>query len=117
MRILMPLLLSGPRHSSIRVEDDDVIVKMGVGGYAFFARVPLSSIADAAEVAGPVWAWGAHGWRARWLVNGSGRGLVRLTLMPKVRGRCAGFPLRVGELTLSLAEPAAFVKAVSPPTE
>jgi hypothetical protein len=114
MRVLMTLLLAGPRHSSIRVDHDTVRVRMGVGGWAFTADVPLSSVVDAAEVKGPVWAWGAHGWRARWLVNGSSRGLVQLTIMPKARGRCMVFPLHVGELTLSLAEPAEFVRAVTP---
>jgi hypothetical protein len=114
MRILMYVLFAGPRHSTIRVDHDSVRVTMGVRGWAFTANVPLLSIADATEVAGPVWAWGAHGWRGRWLVNGSSRGLVRLTIMPKAHGRCAVFPLRVGELTLSLADPAGFVRAVTP---
>jgi hypothetical protein len=114
MRILMTAMFAGPRHSTIRVDHDNVMVQMGVRGWAFTATVPLSSIADATEVSGPVWSWGAHGWRDRWLVNGSSKGLVLLTIMPKARGRCLVFPLRVGELTLSLADPAGFVRAVSP---
>jgi hypothetical protein len=112
----MTPLLAGPRNSTIRVDEHVVMVKMGVGGWAFKADVPRSSIADASQVDGPVWAWGAHGWRHRWLVNGSSKGLVRLTIAPRERGRCLGYPLRIGELTLSLAEPEEFVRAVSPPT-
>jgi hypothetical protein len=109
----MALLLAGPRFSTIRVDEDVVTVKMGAGGWAFAAEVPRSSIVAAAAMDGPVFAWGAHGWRHRWLVNGSSKGLVRLTISPQARGRCLAIPLRIGELTLSLAEPEAFIRAVS----
>jgi hypothetical protein len=87
---------------------------MGRGGWVFTGEVPKSSIVTATQVNGPVWSWGAHGWRERWLVNGSSKGLVHLTIAPKSPGRCLVFPLRIGELTLSLADPDAFVRAVSP---
>jgi hypothetical protein len=114
MRVLMMPLLAGPRHSTIRVDADVVVIRMGVGGWAFVAEVPRSSITGATQVSGPVWGWGAHGWRGSWLVNGSGTGLVRLTIEPTARGRCLGYPLRVRQLTLSLADPEAFISAVSP---
>ncbi len=85
---------------------------MGVGGWTFSADVPRSSITAIDQVSGPVWAWGAHGWKGRWLVNGSSDGLVRLTLQPPVRGRTLGIPLRVRELTLSLADPDGFVRTL-----
>ena len=116
LRIFMTVLLAGPRHSSIRVGTDSVIVKMGAGGWTFSADVPRSSITEVSQISGPVWAWGAHGWKGRWLVNGSSDGLVRLALEPPVRGRTLGFPLRVRELTVSLADPDDFVRTVSLPT-
>jgi hypothetical protein len=112
--VLMTPMLAGPRHSTIRVGDDGVVVRMGLAGWTFAAEVPRSSITGATQVSGPVWGWGAHGWRGRWLVNGSGTGLVRLTIEPAARGRCLGYPLRVRELILSLADPDAFISAVSP---
>ena len=86
---------------------------MGVGGWTFSGDVPRSSITDVSQISGPVWAWGAHGWKNRWLVNGSSDGLVRLTLDPPAHGRTLGFPLRVRELTLSLADPDGFVERLA----
>jgi len=112
--LTMTPLLAGPRNSTVRVDESVVMVKMGAGGWAFRAEVPRSSIEEATLVNGPVWAWGAHGWRHRWLVNGSSKGLVRLTIAPRAPGRCLMIPLHIGELTLSLAEPEEFIRAVSP---
>jgi hypothetical protein len=116
MKLLMTPLFAGPRHSTIRVDADRVSVRMGRRGWAFVAEVPRTSIVQANPVRGPVWGWGAHGWRDRWLVNGSSRGLVQLTIAPKAPGRCLLFPLRIGELTLSVDHPDAFVGAVLSPT-
>ena len=116
MRILMPLMLAGPRQSSIRVDDDHVEVKMGLGSWTFSADVPRSSITDVTRISSSVWAWGAHGWKGRWLVNASSEGLVRLTLEPPVRARTLGYPLRVRELTLSLEDPDGFVESLASPS-
>lgn len=116
VRLLTTPLLAGPRHSAILVEPDDVVVRMGIAGWTFASQVPRASIVDVARAPGPVMAWGAHGWRGHWLVNGSSEGLVRLTIEPNAQARCLGFPIRVRELTLSLAEPDAFIVAVSTPT-
>ena len=113
MRPFMTVLLAGPRHSRIRVDDDRLRVKMGVGGWTFSANLPRSSVTEVKQVNGPVWSWGAHGWNHRWLVNGSSDGLVSLTLDPPARARTVGIPLRVRELTLSLADPDEFVRTLS----
>ena len=112
IRVLMMPMLLGPRHSYVRVDDDRVSVRMGLGGWAFAARVPRSSLTEVKRVAGPVLGWGVHGWRGLWLVNGSSKGLVRMTTDPRVRGRCLGFPLRIRQLTVSLADPDGFVRAL-----
>ncbi len=117
MRIFMVVLLAGPRHSAIRVSDDAVEVKMGVGGWAFGGTVPRSSIVEIKTLTGPVWAWGAHGWKGRWLVNGSSDGLVSLTLQPPAPARTLGYPLKVRELVLSLADPDGFVSELASPTK
>jgi len=60
-----------------------------------------------------VWAWGAHGWRGRWLVNGSANGLVQVTIDPPQHGRCLVFAIRVRQLTLSLDDPDGFVAVLN----
>jgi hypothetical protein len=85
---------------------------MGRRGWVFVAEIPRTSIVQANPVRGPIWGWGAHGWRDRWLVNGSSSGLVQLTIAPKAPGRCLAFLLRIGELTLSVDRPDEFVTAV-----
>ncbi|MEO8694612.1 MAG: hypothetical protein ABI658_13900 [Acidimicrobiales bacterium] len=113
MRVLMVALFAGPRHCRVEIGPETLQVTMGAGGWAFAATVPRTSIADVGQVSGPVWGWGAHGWRGRWLVNGSSRGLVRLTIKPRGRAHCLGVPVRLQELTLSLDDPAGFVAALS----
>jgi hypothetical protein len=113
IRLLMTPMLLGPRHSYVRVDDDRVSVRMGLGGWAFASRVPRSSLTEVQRIAGPVLGWGVHGWRGLWLVNGSSKGLVRMTIDPRARGHCLGFPLRIRQLTVSLADPDGFVRAVS----
>jgi hypothetical protein len=112
MRVLLVPLLAGPRRCKVLAGPDLLWVSMGVGGWAFAAAVRRSSIVDVRRVEGPVWGWGAHGWRGRWLVNGSSRGLVRLTIVPAGRARCLAFPIRLRQLTLSLDDPAGFVEVV-----
>jgi hypothetical protein len=116
IKVLMLPMLVGPRYSRVRLDDDRISVRMGLGGWAFAAKVPRSSITEVRRVNGPVLGWGVHGWRGQWLVNGSSKGLVRMTIEPRARGRCLGFPLRIRQLTLSLADPDGFVSKVSPST-
>jgi hypothetical protein len=114
MRVLMTLLLAGPGRCRVRVGSSGLEVRMGAGGWSFVARVPLSSIVEVARYPGQVWAWGAHGWQGRWLVNGSSRGLVSMTIEPVGRGRCLGFAIKVRQLTVSLEDPDGFIAAVRP---
>jgi hypothetical protein len=104
MRVLMTLLLCGPHQCRVTVSDGWLEVRMGVGGWAFAARVPRGSIVAVEPSDRSVMAWGAHGWRGRWLVNGSSRGLVQLTIDPPARARCIGFPIRLRQLTVSLVD-------------
>lgn len=114
LRAVMVPILAGPRRCKVVVGRDRLDVSMGVGGWAFATSVPRSSIVEVTPVDGPVWGWGAHGWRGRWLVNGSSRGLVRLTVVPVGRARCLVFPIRLRQLTLSLDDPDGFAAALSP---
>jgi hypothetical protein len=113
MRAVMTPLLAGPRHSHVVVTSDRILVEMGAGGWAFKGTVPRSSITRVERLTGPVWAWGAHGWGGRWLVNGSANGLVQVSIEPTARGYCLLFPVKLRQLTVSLDEPDQFVAALA----
>ncbi|MEP7047887.1 MAG: hypothetical protein ABI949_14455 [Ilumatobacteraceae bacterium] len=114
IQLLTVPLLAGPRHSSVSLSDDEMIVRMGLGGWTFSADIPLAAITRASPTTGRVLSWGAHGWRGRWLVNGSSVGMVKLDIDPRAHGRCVGFPLRIRELTMSLEDPDGFIRAITP---
>ncbi len=104
----------GPKKSEVRIADGTLHVKMGWG---FEAHIPIASITRAEATEERAFTAGVHYSSGRWLVNGSNEGLVRLTLDPRVHARTLGYPLRVRELWLSLAEPDEFVARVAPPAQ
>jgi hypothetical protein len=112
MRLLLTILLAGPGLCRVAVSEEQLEVRMGLGGWAFAARIPRSSIVAAEPVTRRVLAWGAHGWRGRWLVNGSSDGLVQLTIEPRAAAHCLFVPLRLRQLTLSLEDPRRLVDAL-----
>lgn len=107
---LLRALGLGPRFSSIELADDTLAVHMGWG---FRTRIPRASIAAVAPSTLRTISRGAHGWRGRWLVNGSGKGLVAITIDPPVRAYTLGFPLRLRELTLSVDAPGELIEALA----
>lgn len=112
MKVVMTALLAGPRRCRVELTGDRLKVTMGLAGWAFSSSLRRSAIVRAERVRGPVWGWGAHGWRGRWLVNGSSRGLVRVTVEPHGRGRCLVVPVKIRQLTLSLDRPDEFLAAL-----
>jgi hypothetical protein len=46
------------------------------------------------------------------LVNGSGQGVVRMTIDPPSHARCLGIKVTLRELMLSLDEPDRFIEAL-----
>lgn len=96
-------------NSFVDVADDAVTVRLG---WAFRARIPRSSIVGVADDHDRVWGWGAHGWRGRWLVNGSSSNIVRIDIDPPAPARTAGFPVKLRTLRVSLEEPGRFVSAL-----
>jgi hypothetical protein len=86
-------------------------VEIGAGllrvrmSWAFHLDVALESVRDARVDDRRVWSTGVHGWRGRWLVNGSSTGLVRIDLDPQGRGRMLGIPVSVRELAVSVDDP------------
>lgn len=98
---LLGLLGSGRRFSRVIVSETVLDVQLGM---AFRGNIPTSSIQSARQWTGRVLGWGAHGWRGRWLVNGSSTGIVVLEVDPPARAKVLGFPVRVRELALSMED-------------
>ncbi len=103
------MLLVAPSDSFVEVAGDDVRVRMG---WAFRASFPRSAVASAADLRRRPLARGVHGWAGRWLVNGSGDGIVRIELAPGQRGNVAGFPVRLRELLVSVEDAAGLIAAL-----
>jgi hypothetical protein len=96
------LLGLGPARSGVWVGRDSMRVTMGWG---FRAEIPRRAVREIGLDSGAVLGWGVHGWRGRWLVNGSSSGLVRLEIQPSVRAWVLGIPVRLRTLRLSLVAP------------
>lgn len=116
----MPILFTGvnrammligflPGACWVDVGADEVRVQMSWG---FRATVSRSAIRSARPYTERVWAWGVHGWRGRWLVNGSSSGLVSLEIDPPARGWVIFWPVRLRELIVSVEHPEALTSAV-----
>jgi hypothetical protein len=98
----------GPERSEVRVEGGSLHVKMG---WAFEAHIPLASITRAQATDARVLGWGVHYRAGRWLVNGSGKGLVALTIEPPVRAKFCLRPVSVRSLWVSVTDPDALIAA------
>lgn len=109
IRPLMTAIGTGPRWSSIEVGPADVRVGMG---WAFRARIPRSTIQKARPHAPVMGSIGVHGWKGRWLVNGSRTGIVILHIDPPARAYVMGYPVRLQQLLLSVKDPAGFLAAI-----
>ncbi|MCP5026353.1 MAG: hypothetical protein GY929_08725 [Actinomycetia bacterium] len=101
-RPLLSVLGLGPKFSDIAVTPDEVRVRMGWG---FRARIPRSSIRSAAPDEDMWGSVGVHGWRGRWLLNGSVHGIVTIRIDPDARARTMGIPVRLHTLHVSVVEP------------
>jgi hypothetical protein len=108
-RRLSAALLIRPSQSYVELADDgEVEVRMA---WAFRARFPRPAIVSAQRSATAPMSRGVHGFAGRWLVNGSGGGIVELTLAPEQRGRVMGVPVRLRELLVSLDDPDGLIAA------
>jgi hypothetical protein len=100
--VLSTALFMPPSVSYVQIDGDEVAVRMGWGFRACFARSAVQSIAPLRSA--PL-SRGVHGWWGRWLVNGSGRGIVTIDLSPPQRGYVMGFPVRLRQLMVSMEDP------------
>jgi len=109
MRVLLTVMGMGPRHSYIDVDDRHVTVRMG---WAFKATVGRENIVGATASRRRTISIGVHGWRGRWLVNGSGKNIVVIDIEPRARGRVLGVPVRLRQIMVSAVDPGALVAAI-----
>jgi hypothetical protein len=110
IRPLLVALGMGPAWTSIELDDQELEVRMG---WAFRTHIPRTSIRGARQESGRVGGIGVHGWRGRWLVNGSMDGIVAVHIDPPARAVAVGLPVRLGYLVLSLEDPEGFVAALT----
>ncbi len=96
----------GARSAAIEVDEAHVVVAYGPW---FRADVPREAVASVEGWERRTITRGVHGWRGRWLVNGAGVGLVHIRFEPEQRARTIGFPVRLRELVVNVADPAALL--------
>jgi hypothetical protein len=109
-RVLSAALLLAPSDSFVDVEGDEVQVRMAWG---FRARFPNSSVLSVTEYRQKPLSRGVHGWAGRWLVNGSGEGIVSIDLELHQRGYVLGFPVRLRNLLVSVEDPTGLMAALA----
>ena len=98
----------GPKNSELRVESGNLHVKMG---WAFSAVIPLASIQSAEPVSTRVYSAGVHYGFGRWLVNGSYKGLIKLTIEPAAQANMWKRSGALRELWISVTDPDALIAA------
>lgn len=98
----------GPKHSELRVETGNLHVRMG---WAFSADIPLASSKSAEPANTRVYSTGVHYGSGRWLVNGSTKGLVKLTIEPAAQAKVWTRSATVSQLWLSVTDPSALIAA------
>jgi hypothetical protein len=101
-RALSSALFISPADSYVELDGSDVVVRMA---WAFRARFPRSAIDSVAPFSGNPISRGVHGFRGKWLVNGSGKGLLAIHLGTPQRAYTLAFPVRLRELLISVEEP------------
>jgi hypothetical protein len=107
LALCVPLGL-GPKCSEVRVDAGTLHVKMG---WAFDARIPLASITRAQATTPRVVALGVHYVGGRWLVSGSSKGLVALTIEPSAQAKVWFKTVTLSALWVSVTEPDALIAA------
>ena len=98
----------GPKNSELRLAAGNLHVKMG---WAFTADIPLASIKSAQPATAGVLEAGVHFWGSRWLVNGSRKGLVELTIDPAAPAKFWRMSRTVSTLVISVTDPDALIAA------
>jgi hypothetical protein len=110
LKLLLTATASSP--AALELTADSLEVRLGL---TWRARIPRSSITSAGLDPLRTLSVGAHGWGGRWLVNTTTQNLVVINVHPEGRGHCVGWPVRVRELHVSVADPDVFLAALGVP--
>jgi hypothetical protein len=109
-RVLFSILGAWASIDYVEVGTATVRIRLG---WLFHATIARSAITDVRHHADMYGGWGAHGWRHRWLVNGSSKGIIQLDLAPRQPARLLGvWPITLDTVFLSLVEPDGFLAEV-----
>jgi len=107
--VLSSALFLPPANSYVEVDSQQVRVQMSWAFRSCFPRAAVVSVTEAHER--PL-SRGVHGFAGRWLVNGSGQGILTIDLAQNQRGYVMGFPVRLQQLMVSVTEPEALAMAL-----
>ena len=105
----MAVLGLRPSNSDVVVGPTDVTIRMG---WAFHATIPRSAIASVTADDDRVLGWGVHGWRGKWLVNGSSSRIVRIDVEPAASGSVIVIPVKVRSVRVSVDDPSGLIAAL-----
>jgi len=108
-RVLSSALLLLPSDSFVEVDGGEVCVRMAWG---FRARFPRSTVQTTEPLRSSPFSRGVHGFKGRWLVNGSGEGILVVRLAPPQSAHVMGFPVKLEELMVSVEDPRALAEAL-----
>ncbi len=81
-------------------------------GWVFHAAFDRSRVESSHRSRSVRMSAGAHGWRGRWLVNGASGPIVSIRLNGPVRAWVAGYPVRLREVAVSIADPEELMAAL-----
>ncbi len=100
--VLSSVLLMPPAASYVEIQGDQVHARMSWG---FRATFPRSAVVATSRLAKRPMSRGVHGLAGRWLVNGSGQGILTIDLRPDQRAYVIGIPVRLRQLLVSVDDP------------
>lgn len=106
---LSSVLFLPPSGAYVEVEGDRVRVSMG---WAFRAEFPRAAVASVRDFEQRTLSRGVHGFAGRWLVNGSGKGILDIALSPDQAASVMGVPIRLKQLYVSVDDPSGVARAL-----
>ena len=107
---LSTALLMPPSKSYVEIIADRVRVCMSWGFSADFPKAAVKAVSKYERR--PI-SKGVHGFAGRWLVNGSGEGIVTIDLEPRQPAYAMGFPVKLRQLMVSVEQPEQLMGALS----
>jgi hypothetical protein len=100
-RVLSSALGLLPSKSYVQIQGEQVEVRMG---WAFSSRFRRSDISSTAASDIRPMSRGVHWLGDGWLINGAGRGILRIHLSPAQRGYVIGLPVPLREVLVSVSD-------------